>query len=76
MMTFGVKGLLKGTNEVDAETVTYTRPELGGWTDTHVREVPLSTLRIFDRVNSGDGIGVAARPELARARRGPGCRER
>ena len=31
--------------------------EPAGWTDTDVREVLLSTLRLFDRVNSGDGIG-------------------
>ena len=31
--------------------------ESAGWTDTDVREVLLSTLRLFDRVNSGDGTG-------------------
>ena len=57
MMTFDVEVLLKGTNEVVAETVTYDGPEPAGWTDADVREVLLSTLRVFDRVNSGDGPG-------------------
>ncbi len=57
MMTFDVEVLLKGTNEVVAETVTYDGPEPAGWTDADVREVLLSTLRVFDRVNSGDGTG-------------------
>ena len=42
MMTFDVEVLLKGTNEVVAETVTYDGPEPAGWTDADVREVLLS----------------------------------
>ena len=57
MMTFDVEVLLKGTNEVVAETVTFDGPEPAGWTDADVREVLLSTLRVFDRVNSADGTG-------------------
>ena len=57
MMTFDVEVLLKGTDEVVTETVTYDGPEPAGWTDTDVREVLLSTLQVFDRVNSGDGTG-------------------
>ena len=36
-MTFEVEVLLKGTDEVVAETVTYERAEPSGWTDTDVR---------------------------------------
>lgn len=50
-MTFDVEVLLKGTDEVVAETVTYPGPEPPGWTDADVREVLLSILRVFDRVN-------------------------
>lgn len=50
-MTFDVEVLLKGTDEVVAETVTYPGPEPAGWTDADVREVLLSILRVFDRVN-------------------------
>jgi len=50
-MTFDVEVLLKGTDEVVAETVTYLGPEPSGWTDADVREVLLSILRVFDRVN-------------------------
>ncbi len=50
-MTFDVEVLLKGTDEVVAETVTYAGPEPPGWTDADVREVLLSILRVFDRVN-------------------------
>ena len=56
-MTFDVEVLLKGTDEVVTETVTHDGPEPVGWTDTDVREVLLSILRVFDRVNSGDGAG-------------------
>ena len=56
-MTFDVEVLLKGTNEVVTETVTYDGPESAGWTDTDVREVLLSILRVFDRVNSGEAAG-------------------
>ena len=54
-MTFDVEVLLKGTDEVVTEAVTYDGPDPAGWTDTDVREVLLATLRVFDRVNSGDG---------------------
>ena len=50
-MTFDVEVLLKGTDEIVAETVTYAGPEPPGWTDADVREVLLSILRVFDRVN-------------------------
>ncbi len=50
-MTFDVEVLLKGTDEVVTETVTYAGPEPPGWTDSDVREVMLSILRVFDRVN-------------------------
>ena len=54
-MTFEVEVLLKGTNAVVTETVTHDGPEPAGWTDIDVREVLLSILRVFDRVNSPDG---------------------
>jgi hypothetical protein len=50
-MTFDVEVLLKGTDDVVTETVNYPGPEAPGWTDTDVREVLLSILRVFDRVN-------------------------
>ena len=50
-MNFDVEVLLKGTDEVVAETVTYGGPEPPGWTDADVCEVLLSILRVFDRVN-------------------------
>ncbi len=50
-MNFDVEVLLKGTDEVVTETVTHAGPEPPGWTDTDVREVLLSILRVFDRVN-------------------------
>ena len=53
-MTFDVEVLLKGTDEVVTETVVYPGPEPPGWTDTDVREVLLSILRVFDRVNRKD----------------------
>lgn len=53
-MTFDVEVLLKGTDEVVTETVTYDGPEPAGWTDQDVREVLLSTLRVFERVNTGE----------------------
>ena len=58
-MTFDVEVLLKGTDKVVTETVAYDGSEPSGWTDTDVREVLLSTLRVFDRVDSGvsDGRG-------------------
>jgi len=55
MMTFDVEVLLKGTNEVVAETVTYDGPEPAGWTDVDVREVLLSIMRVFGRA-SGDSV--------------------
>ena len=57
MMTFDVEVLLKGTNEVVTETVTYDGPEPAGWTDADVRDVLLSILRVFDRANRQDGTG-------------------
>ena len=56
-MTFDVEVLLKGTNEVVAETVTYDGPEPAGWTDADVREVLLSILRVFGRVSPDGGGG-------------------
>ena len=56
MMTFDVEVLLKGTNEVVAETVTYDGPEPAGWTDADVREVLLSTLRVFDRTGISSSL--------------------
>ena len=53
-MNFDVEVLLKGTDEVVVETVTYTGPDPPGWTDADVREVLLSILRVFDRVNRPD----------------------
>ena len=53
-MTFDVEVLLKGTNDVVAETVTYDGPEPAGWTDADVREVLLSIMRVFGRA-TGDG---------------------
>ena len=50
-MTFEVEVLLKGTDEVVTETVTCPGPAPPGWTDADVREVLLSILRVFDRVN-------------------------
>ena len=57
MMTFDVEVLLKGTDEVVTETVTYDGPEPAGWTDADVRAVLLSILRVFDRANSADRTG-------------------
>ncbi|MEE2638230.1 MAG: hypothetical protein VYE68_13490 [Acidobacteriota bacterium] len=54
-MTFDVEVLLKGTDEVVTENVAHDGPEPSGWTDVDVREVLLSTLRVFARVNSKDG---------------------
>ena len=54
-MTFDVEVLLKGTNEVVAEKVTYDGPEPGGWTDIDVREVLLSIMRVFDRAKRDGG---------------------
>ena len=54
-MTFDVEVLLKGTNEVVAEQVTYDGPEPGGWTDIDVREVLLSIMRVFDRAKRDGG---------------------
>ena len=56
-MTFDVEVLLKGTDAVVTESVSHDGPAPSGWTDTDVREVLLSTLRVFDRVNSGDPNG-------------------
>ena len=56
-MNFDVEVLLKGTNEVVTETVTYDGADGAGWTDADVREILLSTLRIFERVSSGESAG-------------------
>ena len=53
-MTFEVEVLLKGTDEVVTETVTHLGPEPIDWSDEDVRTVLLSTLRVFDRVNTGN----------------------
>ena len=76
MMTFDVEVLLKGTNDVVAETVTYDGPERpADWTDADVREVLLSIMRVFGRGRTGRrrwGRRVAAWAELDRDRRGRG----
>jgi len=54
-MSFDVEVLLKGTDDVVTEHVLYDGPEPAGWTDADVREVLLSALRVFARVNSKDG---------------------
>ena len=56
-MTFEVEVLLKGTDEVVAETVTYDGAEPSGWTDTDVREVLVTILKVFDRATAEDGAG-------------------
>jgi hypothetical protein len=56
-MEFDVEVLLRGTDQVVIETVTYDGSDPAGWTDTDVREVLLSTLRVFDRAASADGTG-------------------
>ena len=74
-MTFDVEVLLKGTNDVVAETVTYDGPEPAGWTDADVREVLLSIMRVFGRASGGRrpwGRRVAPWAELDRDRRGTG----
>ena len=55
MTTFDVEVLLKGTDEVVTEKVTHDGHDPAGWTDADVREVLLSTLRVFERVSSGEG---------------------
>ena len=78
-MTFDVEVLLKGTNEVVGETVTYDGPTPAGWTDTDVREVLLSIMRVFGRANRDGADGgrrVAAWADLDRDRRGFGGRDR
>jgi hypothetical protein len=54
-MTFDVEVLLKGTNDVVAETVTYDGPEPVDWTDADVHEVLLSIMRVFGRATR-DGV--------------------
>jgi hypothetical protein len=56
-MTFEVEVLLKGTDEVITETVTYDGGDPSGWTDTDVREVLMTILKVFDRANLEDGAG-------------------
>ena len=53
-MDFTVEVLLKGTDEVVTETVTYDGVGAAGWTDGDVREMRLATLRIFERVSAGE----------------------
>ncbi len=62
-MTFDVEVLLKGTDHVVAETVTYDGPEPAGWTDADVREVLLSIMRVFGRANrdGADEVEVSLR---------------
>ena len=62
-MTFEVEVLLKGTNGVVAETVTYDDPEPAGWTDADVREVLLCIMRVFGRATrqGDDGDKVSLR---------------
>ena len=59
-MTFDVEVLLRGTDEVVAETVTHAGPGPADWTDADVREVLLSILRVFDRVNRREAAEPAA----------------
>ena len=63
MMTFDVEVLLRGTTDVVAETVTYDGPEPADWTDADVREVLLSTMRVFGRAkrDGADGDDVSLR---------------
>ena len=63
MMTFDVEVLLKGANDVVAETVTYDGPEPADWTDADVREVLLSIMRVFGRAkrDGADGDDVSLR---------------
>ena len=56
-MTFDVEVLLKGTDEVITETVTYGGDDPSRWTESDVREVLLTILRVFDRANPEDGAG-------------------
>jgi len=63
-MTFDVEVLLKGTDEVVIEAVSYDGPEPQGWTDADVEAVLLSTLRVFEkvhRVDSGAALEVSLR---------------
>ena len=63
MMTFDVEVLLRVTTDVVAETVTYDGPEPADWTDADVREVLLSTMRVFGRAkrDGADGDDVSLR---------------
>ena len=56
-MTFDVEVLLKGTDEVITETVTCGGDGPSRWTESDVREVLLTILRVFDRANPEDGAG-------------------
>ena len=53
-MTFDVEVLLKGTDAVVTETVTHDGVDASAWTDTDVREMLLSTLRVFARASGDD----------------------
>ncbi len=55
-MTFDVEVLLKGTDAVVTETVTQ-ETEASAWTDADVREMLLSTLRVFARASHDDTAG-------------------
>ena len=55
-MTFDVEVLLKGTDDVVTETVTQ-ETDASAWTDDNVREMLLSTLRVFARASGDDNPG-------------------
>lgn len=55
-MTFDVEVLLKGTDEVVTETVTQGA-DVSAWTDEDVRQMLLSTLRVFARASGDDTPG-------------------
>ena len=65
MMTFDVEVLLKGTDEVVTETVTYDGPEPAGWTDTDVREVLLSNTTGFSTGSTAGTEPVGTRCRCA-----------
>lgn len=56
-MTFEVEVLVKGTDEVIAETVAYDGADPAEWTDTDVRAVLMTILKVFDRANPEEGAG-------------------
>ena len=53
-MTFDVEVLLKGTDTVVTETVPHDGVDASMWTDTDVRKMLLSILRVFARASGDD----------------------